>query len=123
VWFDGFIGSNPLGSGHYIHSEYPATCRSQSDAVVRYGTGARRDRERAGTPDLDTVRVLRQAGLTDAAMSELRRWVQKNPEAAIPTDIKELLASLDDNALDVARASRDAGNKNGVSHQILTAKR
>ena len=62
-----------------------------------------------GSPDLDTVRALCQAGLTDAAMSELRRWVQKNPKAAIPIDIKDFLASLDDNALDVARANRDAG--------------
>ena len=62
-----------------------------------------------GEPDLDTVRALCQAGLTDAAMSELRRWVQKNPKAAIPRDIKDFLASLDDNALDVARANRDAG--------------
>jgi tetratricopeptide (TPR) repeat protein len=60
-------------------------------------------------PDLDAVRALRQVGLTDAAMSELRRWVQKHPKEAIPTDIKEWLASLDDNALDVARANRDAG--------------
>jgi tetratricopeptide (TPR) repeat protein len=62
-----------------------------------------------GPPDLNTVRALRQAGLTDAAMSELRRWIQKNPKSGIPTDIKELLAGLDDNALDVARAYREAG--------------
>ncbi len=59
--------------------------------------------------DLDTVRALRRAGLTEAAMSELHRWIQQNPKTAIPTDIKELLANLDDNALDVARAYRDAG--------------
>jgi tetratricopeptide (TPR) repeat protein len=90
----------------------PSTAQPAADGQAAASLGVARQAAPVNppiSPDLDTIRALRRAGLTDAAMSELRRWIQQNPKMAIPTDIKELLANLDDNGLDVARANRDVG--------------
>jgi hypothetical protein len=63
----------------------------------------------AAPANLDSVRALRRAGLTDAAVGELRRWIAQNPTTAIPADIVDLLRELDDASLDLARGYQKVG--------------
>lgn len=69
--------------------------------------------------NLDSVRLLRKAGLTDAAVAELRRWIKQNPAAPVPADIQSLVAELADTSLALAKAYLKVGLKEQAQASLL----
>jgi tetratricopeptide (TPR) repeat protein len=101
-------------SGTPVIAQAAASAQASPSAVAKVPSPA----SPIPAPDLDSVRLFRRAGLTDAAMAELRRWIQQNPKTALPDDIKALLAQMDDNSLALARAYAKVGLRDDATSAL-----